>query len=108
SARIHIDYALIVVDARRGIGNGHTIPGGPMRARLVDQMRYADGVLKMGEGSAAEMVVRQAARAGRPFFEAKVKAHVPDGIAGARCLAFAGIGDPGKFFDTVRSAGAEA
>ncbi len=106
SAHIHIDYALIVVDARRGIGNGHTIPGGPMRAPLVVQMRHADALLKVGEGSAAEKVVRQAARAGRPFFEARVRAFPPEEIAGAKCLAFAGIGDPGKFFDTVRAAGA--
>lgn len=107
SARIHIDYALIVVDARRGIGNGHTIPGGPMRAALVDQMRHADAVLKIGEGDAAEQVVRQAARAGRPFFEAHLRADPPSGIAGRRCLAFAGIGDPGRFFDTVVAAGGE-
>ena len=106
SAMIHIDYALIVVDARRGIGNGHTIPGGPMRAPLVAQMRHVDGLLKLGEGGGAERVVRQAARAGRPFFEARVEAHPPEGIAGGRCLAFAGIGDPAKFFDTVRAAGA--
>ena len=67
SARIAMDYALIVVDARRGIGNGHVIPGGPMRAPLVAQMSHADGVLKLGEGDGAERVVRQAARAGRPF-----------------------------------------
>ncbi|TYR31985.1 tetraacyldisaccharide 4'-kinase [Mesorhizobium microcysteis] len=107
SARIHIDHALIVVDARRGIGNGHTIPGGPMRASLVDQMRYADGVLKVGEGPAAETVLRQAARAGRPFYEASVVPTAPEGIAGARCLAFAGIGEPEKFFDTVTAVGGE-
>lgn len=107
SARIHIDYALIVVDARRGIGNGHTIPGGPMRAGLIDQMRFADGVLKMGEGHAADIVVRHAARAGRPFFIATVKPDFPDGLTGTRCLAYAGIGDPSKFYDTVRASGAE-
>jgi len=107
SARIHIDYALIVVDARRGIGNGHTIPGGPMRAPLIDQMRFADGVLKMGKGNAADIVVRQAARAGRPFFQASVKPFYPEGLAGSRCLAYAGIGDPSKFFDTVRGSGTE-
>lgn len=107
SARIHIDYALIVVDARRGMGNGHTIPGGPMRARLVDQMRYADAVLKMGEGTAAEKAVRQAAKAGRAFFEASARPSPPEGLVGRRCLAFAGIGDPGKFFDTVRAVGGE-
>ncbi len=107
SARIHIDYALIVVDARRGMGNGHTIPGGPMRARLVDQMRYADAVLRVGEGDAAELAVRHAARAGRAFFQASVRPSPPAGIAGERCLAFAGIGEPAKFFDTVRAVGGD-
>ena len=53
SARIQIDYALIVVDARYGIGNGWVLPAGPMRARLVDQLRYADGALADGRGRAA-------------------------------------------------------
>lgn len=107
SARIQIDYALIVVDARRGIGNGHTIPGGPMRASLVDQMRYCDGVLRVGEGDGANGVVRHAARAGRPFFEASIRPRAAKGFAGTRCLAYAGIGEPAKFFDTVRALGGE-
>lgn len=107
SARIHIDYALIVVDARRGIGNGQTIPGGPMRARLVDQMRHAHAVLKVGEGSGADRALRQAARAGRAFFEARVRPTAPESLSGKRCLAFAGIGEPAKFFDTVAAVGGD-
>ncbi|WP_292643679.1 tetraacyldisaccharide 4'-kinase, partial [Mesorhizobium sp.] len=49
SARIHIDYALVVVDARYGIGNGRVIPGGPLRAKIVDQLVFTSGLLKMGE-----------------------------------------------------------
>ncbi len=108
SARIHIDYSLIVVDARRGIGNGHVIPAGPMRAALVDQMRFADGVLRLGEGEAAEKVIRHASRAGRPVYDATIRAAAPPAIAGRGCLAFAGIGDPQKFFDTVANVGARA
>ena len=107
SARILIDYALVVVDSRRGIGNGHTIPGGPMRAGLVDQMRYCDGVLRVGGGEAANLVVRHAARAGRPFFEASIRPKPLRGFAGTRCLAYAGIGEPAKFFDTVWALGGE-
>jgi len=107
SAHIHFDYALIVVDARRGIGNGHTIPGGPLRAMLVDQMPYADAVLAVGEGSGADHVVRMAARAGKPVFSARQRPLAGSGIAGRRVLAFAGIGDPVKFFRTVEDAGGE-
>ena len=104
SARIHIDYALIVIDGLRGIGNGHVIPGGPLRAPLTDQMRLADAVLKMGEGAASDPVVRNAARAGKPVYEARTKPR-PAGISGKRVLAFAGIGFPDKFFSTVEEAG---
>ncbi|QND65352.1 tetraacyldisaccharide 4'-kinase [Mesorhizobium loti] len=107
SARIHIDYALVVVDARYGIGNGRVIPGGPLRARVVDQLVFTSGLLKMGEGTAADAVVRQAARAGRAIFEAHTEPSRKQGFAGKRFLAFAGIGHPDKFFDTVREAGGE-
>jgi tetraacyldisaccharide 4'-kinase len=107
SARIHFDYALLVVDAGRGIGNGHIIPGGPMRAPLVDQLRYADALLKMGEGHGADAVIRMAARAGKPIFEAHAEPRGTDQVAGKRFLAFAGIGNPDNFFETVRRVGGE-
>lgn len=105
SARLHFDYTLIVVDARRGVGNGHVVPGGPLRARLVDQLPYADALLTMGEGSGADRVVRKAARAGKTIIGARLRPRPASGIEGRRLFAFAGIGDPEKFFDTVTEAG---
>jgi tetraacyldisaccharide 4'-kinase len=107
SARIHFDYALLVVDARRGIGNGHVLPAGPLRAPLGGQLRHADAILKMGDGHGADAVIRQAARAGKPVHEARAVPRNPESVAGRRFLAFAGIGDPEKFFDTVRQSGGE-
>jgi tetraacyldisaccharide 4'-kinase len=105
SAQIHMDYALVVVDGRYGIGNGHVLPGGPLRARLIDQVRFATGIVRMGDDKAGEAVVRQAARAGRPIFEAWTRARGADKFANRRFLAFAGIGHPDKFFDTVAKVG---
>lgn len=105
SAQLHMDYALVVVDGRYGIGNGHVLPAGPLRARLIDQMRFATGIVRMGEDKAGEAVVRQAARAGRPIFDAWLRPRTPDRYAGRRYLAFAGIGHPDKFFDTVTRVG---
>jgi tetraacyldisaccharide 4'-kinase len=105
SARIHMDYALMVVDAHYGIGNGHVIPGGPLRARVRDQLLYTDAVLKMGEGTAADALVRRAARAGKPIFDALVRPRNAAAFAGRQFLAFAGIGHPEKFFDSVGQAG---
>jgi tetraacyldisaccharide 4'-kinase len=105
SARIHMDYALLVVDGRRGVGNGHVIPGGPMRAPLVHQLRFAQAVLKIGDGEGADDIVRKASRAGRPVYEAHTEMRDPGRFSGRRCLAFAGIGDPAKFFETLALAG---
>lgn len=107
SARIHIDYALMVIDARYGLGNGHVIPGGPLRARLYDQLLFTDAVLKMGEGSAADALVRRAARSGKPIFEAHTQPRGAEAITGRRLLAFAGIGHPEKFFSSVAEAGGD-
>jgi tetraacyldisaccharide 4'-kinase len=107
SAQLAIDYALVVIDAGRGIGNGHLVPGGPVRAPLRTQLLYASALLKVGEGSAADRVVRLAARAGKPFFSASVRVRGQEDLRGRKVLAFAGIADPVKFFRTVETLGAE-
>jgi tetraacyldisaccharide 4'-kinase len=107
SAQLHMDYALVVVDGRFGVGNGQVLPAGPLRAPLIDQVRFATGIVRMGDDKAGEAVVRQAARAGRPIFEAWLRPRAADKFAGRRFLAFAGIGHPEKFFDTVTQAGGE-
>lgn len=107
SARIHIDYALLVVDAMRGIGNGHVVPGGPLRAPVVGQLRFADAILTIGDGDAANGVIRMAARANKPVFEAHSRPRNPEAVAGRRVLAFAGIGNPEKFYQSLRQSGAD-
>ncbi len=106
SARIRIDFALIVVDALFGIGNGRIIPAGPLRAPLADQIRYADAILAMGKGEAASDVVRMGSRAGKPVLAAFLRPRDSDWLAGRRVLAFAGIGHPEKFFASLREIGA--
>ncbi|MDH6264689.1 tetraacyldisaccharide 4'-kinase [Rhizobium sp. SG_E_25_P2] len=107
SARLHVDYALMVIDARRGIGNGRIVPSGPVRAPTSLQLKYATALLKVGEGVAADPFIRLAARIGKPVMEAKIAPRQADNLDGMRVLAFAGIADPEKFFRTVREIGAE-
>jgi tetraacyldisaccharide 4'-kinase len=95
----------MVVDAGRGIGNGHVFPGGPLRAPLTDQLVRTDALLKIGTASGADQLVRSAARAARPVYEAVLKPRSVADISGEPLLAFAGIGDPSKFFRTLEEAG---
>ncbi|MBX3596062.1 MAG: tetraacyldisaccharide 4'-kinase [Rhizobiaceae bacterium] len=107
SAHLEIDHALLVVDARTGLGNAHVIPGGPLRAPLIEQLRYADSLLCIGSGTAADTVLRMAARAGKAIYTAATIAVEPDAFAGKKVLAFAGIGHPQRFFDALAHAGAD-
>jgi tetraacyldisaccharide 4'-kinase len=102
SAALRFDYALMVVDSVRGIGNGFMVPAGPVRAPTTLQLAYATALLKLGRGAGADPFIRVAARAGKPVFEGAVEPVGDAGaIAGKRVLAFAGIADPTKFFRTV-------
>lgn len=105
SARLRIDFALVVVDSGRGIGNGHIVPAGPVRAPLRQQMLQMSSLLRVGQGEAADPLVRRAARAGKPVRVASLVPRPAPEIRDRPLLAFAGIADPGKFYRTVESLG---
>ena len=99
------DFALVVVDSNRGIGNGHLVPSGPVRAPIGRQMHRLSGILKVGDGDAADGLVRRASRAGKPVFVASLNARGDGDLAGRKVLAFAGIADPAKFYRTLEGLG---
>ena len=103
------DFSLIVVGGGRGLGNGRVFPAGPLRAPLSPQLARTDALLVIGEGDAAANLARTLAARGVPVLHARV---MPDAktiaaLREKRVLAFAGIGDPGRFFETLRSHGVE-
>ncbi len=100
------DLSLIVIDAVRGIGNGRVLPAGPLRAPLFDQVRRADAIIILGSGP-GDKSVRTAARAGLPVIRAHFEPVRKRGFRRSAYLAFAGVGNPSKFYDTLRSAGAQ-
>lgn len=97
------DYNLVVIDAKRGIGNGFTMPAGPMRVPLKTQMLKADGIMVIGDEDGADKIIRRAARAAKPIFHASISVIGKTKIKGMKALAFAGIADPSKFFDTLKN-----
>lgn len=101
------NFTLAVVDARRGVGNKCTFPAGPLRAPLAAQMAQTDGLLVVGDGTGADDVVTHARARDLPVFHSRL-APDPGGLValkGRSVLAFAGIGDPQKFFATAVEAG---
>jgi tetraacyldisaccharide 4'-kinase len=95
------DLSIVVVDAQSGFQNGRLIPAGPLREGVADGLARADAIVLMGEGAP-----RLPPFAG-PILSAHLVPTSPEALKGRNVLAFAGIGRPQKFFQTLRSMGAE-
>jgi tetraacyldisaccharide 4'-kinase len=104
------DFSILVIDGARGIGNGRVLPAGPLRAPLEPQLDRADALLVVGHGTGATPLMAAVQTHRLPLFHATLE---PDSaavaaLANQKALAFAGIGDPDKFFATVAAAGIDA
>lgn len=98
--------SLLVVDAEVGFGNGCVFPAGPLREPLSDALERTDAVILM-----------------KPTPDYEIDSHLADQLSGqivipaylspktnppkGKLYAFAGIGRPNKFFDSLRRLGAE-
>jgi tetraacyldisaccharide 4'-kinase len=99
--------SLLVVDAAYRFGNGHVVPGGPLRERLTRGLARADAVVLVRGGGEPDCGGAFQMLGDRPVVTAEVAPIAGERFAGARLLAFAGIGRPAKFFATLRGLGAE-
>jgi len=104
---LHKDLAILVVDGRRGIGNGRIVPAGPLRAPLGSQLDRAQALVLVGAADGAAMIADAASQRGLAIFQGRLEPepNVVAAIGRRQVLAFAGIGDPTKFFATLSEAG---
>jgi len=103
------DLSIIVVDATRGFGNGYCLPAGPLREPVHVGLKRANAVISIGEPEAqSQFRERSADQLGRIAHITASLKPIEMGMpwAEGRYLAFAGIGDPEKFFGTLRGLGA--
>ncbi len=96
--------SLLVVDAEIGFGNGSVFPAGPLREKLIPSLKRADAVILM-----------------KPSPDFEIDEHLTEQLKGqvvipaylapltpppeGKLYAFAGIGRPNKFFDSLRRHG---
>ena len=109
SPAVKSSLGLVVVDANRGFGNGLCIPAGPLREPVATGLSRADLVLSIGDAAAqARFDAAWGAAIPVPRLRGELRP-LAMGMdwTGERVLAFAGIADPSRFFDTLRAEGAE-
>ncbi len=101
------DVSLVVVDGGYGFGNGRVIPAGPLRERIASGLARADAIVLLGADEADVWGrVQRAGFKALPVIRARLE---PSGdvssFQGRDVYAFAGIGRPQKFFDTLSTLG---
>jgi tetraacyldisaccharide 4'-kinase len=91
------DVSLVVVDGA-GFGNGLMIPAGALREPVSQGLARADGVIIVGDGNPDLGDYKG------PVLRVRLES---DGDLAGRYFAFAGIGRPEKFLNSLKQAGIE-
>lgn len=91
--------SVIVVDGKNPCGNGLVFPAGPLRETMENALRRAQALVILGEDKHHFATLYQFLL---PVFRATVRAVNGDDFSGKPVIAFAGIGHPPKFFQSLR------
>ncbi|MDR3325891.1 MAG: tetraacyldisaccharide 4'-kinase [Rhodospirillaceae bacterium] len=98
------DVSFLVVDGHVGFGNFRCIPAGPLREPVSLALARANAVIILGEdrNSIADLIIDKPVLRAKlePEDEAKI-------LINKTVVAFAGIGRPKKFFQTLETLGAK-
>jgi tetraacyldisaccharide 4'-kinase len=97
------DLEIAVVDGERRLGNGLCLPAGPLRERA-SRLTTVDLIIANGVGRDGEHAMKLSATAAVNLQDAGLNRALEDFIGGP-VHAVAGIGNPARFFKTLRQKG---
>jgi tetraacyldisaccharide 4'-kinase len=90
--------SLLVIDGGYGFGNGLLLPAGPLREPVAAAAARCQAAVLIGKDRTQALA---SLPPGLPVLRAELVAFCAVPLAGAKVVAFAGIGRPEKFFETV-------
>lgn len=91
------DLSLVAVSSG-SLGNGKLIPAGPLREPMAQGLARADAVIVTGGDPRIDF--------SRPLLRSRLVAEEEESFRGVRVFAFAGIGEPDRFFEMLKAMGA--
>lgn len=95
------DVEIAVVDSSRRFGNGFCLPAGPLR-EPISRLKFVDFVVANGEAAAGEYAMEFVIDAMVSMSDHSKKLNLME-LSNKKIIALAGIGNPERFFNTLRS-----
>jgi tetraacyldisaccharide 4'-kinase len=101
--RLARELEIAIIDGRRRFGNGRLLPAGPLREPLA-RLASVDFLVVNGAGASAGEIPMELVPGAVVRLDDGMRTPLAD-YAGREVHAVAGIGDPARFFATLRAAG---
>ncbi|MDR2901807.1 MAG: tetraacyldisaccharide 4'-kinase [Lactobacillales bacterium] len=100
-------FSFVVVDGRKGFGNEEVLPAGPLREPALRGLKRADAVIISGADEWGVQDFLNRNRIDLPVFKGKFILYEKplQALRGQKVMAFAGLGDPEKFFASLDGKG---
>jgi tetraacyldisaccharide 4'-kinase len=103
---LHKDLSILVIDGGYGHGNEKVFPAGPLRESLLNGLKRAHACVMIGRDETQTIPRLSALRPNLKLLQAHIKVQNQNDLPKTKIIAFAGIGRPEKFFNTLKNIGA--
>ena len=102
-------FSFIVVDGKKGFGNERVLPSGPLREPILMGLKRADAVILIGQDEWGVQHYLKQNEVDLPVLTGRFVPEKSDleKLKGKNVCAFAGLGNPQKFFDMLLSEGVQ-
>ena len=101
------DFSFIVIDGKKGFGNGRVLPAGPLREPVLEGLKRANAIILAGEDTWGVRFYLKRNNIDLPVLTGhfQLDETVVSLFQGKKVFAFAGLGNPQKFYQSLTDSG---
>ena len=103
--QLNKDIKFLLIDKHLKLGNGNCLPAGPLRQPVKSGLNDIDKIILTGESDKNEKDLFKSFNI--PIIKSNIKTTSLPKIKKEKLLAFCGLANPNKFFDTLKKNGYE-
>ncbi len=98
------DFSFVVIDGKKGFGNEHVLPAGPLREPALEGLKRANAIILVGEDTWGVRFYLERHGIDLPVVTGhfELDETVVSLFKGKNVFAFAGLGNPQKFYQSLQ------